>query len=103
MSADNWTHCPRCTLRGTQRLEARAAEVKALYGTVFVEEFDAARKSLEAERVKFGSRPENFREDYEIYGAETGTLTVSYAGSCQDCGLGLHFIDEHPIPDWNKP
>ena len=103
MSADNWTQCPRCTFRGNQRLEARAAEVKALYGTVSVQDFDEARKALESERTKFGSRPANFREDYEFYGAKDGTVTVSYSGGCEDCGLSLHLHEEHPIPDWNKP
>jgi hypothetical protein len=47
-----------------------------------------------------------FREDYEIGGAETGTVTVSYRGECQQCGLLLEFKAEHPIPDWqpkNEP
>ena len=27
-----------------------------------------------------------FREDYEFYGADEGTVTVDYSGSCQKCG-----------------
>lgn len=103
MSADNWTHCPRCTAREEKRLDLREIDVQALYGTVSVEEFDQARSDLAAERTKFGVRPENFREDYEIYGAKTGTVSVGYSGECQDCGLRLSFQEEHPIPDWNKP
>jgi hypothetical protein len=103
MSADNWAQCPRCTFRGNARLEARAAEVQKLYGAVSVKEFEDARNALAVERTAFEKRPENFREDYEIYGAATGTVTVSYGGTCMDCGLSLSFDHEHQIPDWNKP
>lgn len=44
-----------------------------------------------------------FREDYEIYGAETGTVTVSYRGECQRCNLLLEFETTHPIPGWQPP
>lgn len=47
-----------------------------------------------------------FREEYGIYGAETGTVTVEYSGECQRCGLVLKFTDLHPIPmpvEENKP
>lgn len=101
MSADNWAHCPRCTAREEKRLARREAEVQALYGTVPVEEFDKARTDLAAERTKFAARPATFREDYEIHGAESGTVTVGYHGECMDCGLDLSFQDEHPIPEWD--
>lgn len=102
MSANNWGRCPRCTAQKSRRLEAREAEVQQLYGTVSVQEFDKARQMLDEEMKEFEHRPANFREDYEIYGAEDGTVTVDYAGSCQDCGLRLSFKDDHVIPDWNK-
>jgi hypothetical protein len=41
---------------------------------------------------------DTFREDYEIYGAEDGTVTVTYSGSCQSCGLSLSFRDDREIP-----
>lgn len=97
MSADNWAHCPRCTRRGTERLEARETAVQALYGTVPVNEFDNARRELQAEKDKFARRDPTFREDYEIYGAETGVVTVSYSGSCRECGLQLEFCEDHQI------
>ena len=53
-------------------------------------------------RHDIGMRANEFREDYEICGAETGTVTVEYRGECQRCGLLLTFTAEHPIPDW-KP
>lgn len=39
-----------------------------------------------------------FREDYEIYGAETGVVTVSYSGACCLCGLSLCFEYRKSIP-----
>lgn len=38
-----------------------------------------------------------FREDYEIYGAEDGTVMVSYGGSCTTCHLTLDFKHEHNL------
>ncbi len=57
-------------------------------------------------RHDVGYRANEFREDYEVYGAETGTVTVEYNGECQRCGLKLSFTTEHPIPGWqpvNEP
>ena len=98
MSADNWARCPRCTIRERRRLDARAAEVAKLYGSVPVEDFDKARNDLDAEQRAFEKRPYTFREDYEFYGAEEGVITASYSGHCEKCGLSLSFKDEHPIP-----
>ena len=102
VSADNWTHCPRCTARTVRRLEKREDEVQALYGTVSVEAFNEARKVLADAKAAFERRRPTFREDYEITGAETGTVTIAYGGSCSVCGLNLRFQIERPIPDWDK-
>jgi len=40
---------------------------------------------------------ETFREDYEIYGAEDGTVMVSYHGQCGECKTKLEFKHEHVI------
>lgn len=34
-----------------------------------------------------------FREDYEIYGAETGELIIHYRGRCTVCGLSTEVND----------
>lgn len=99
MSADNWTKCPRCTERAAAELKKIEDAVDALYGTVPVEEFDAARAMLEKKREKNVNREETFREDYEIFGAEDGVVTVGYRGACTACGLTLSFEENHPIPD----
>lgn len=102
MSADNWAQCPRCTAVRTAEFKARDAAIQASYGAVSVSEFDEARRALAADMAKFEDREPTFREDYEIYGAESGTVKVRYGGSCDDCGLSLSFDEEHPIPDWDK-
>lgn len=39
-----------------------------------------------------------FREDYEIYNAQNGTVRVAYSGHCTVCPCHLDFESEHPIP-----
>jgi hypothetical protein len=91
VSADNWAVCPRCYQRARDEYDEKVAAVMSSYGRVPVEEFDAARAKLEEPQAEQFTR---FREDYEFYGAETGTLTVSYKGRCAECGLELAFKDE---------
>lgn len=101
MSADNWAQCPRCTERAAAELERLADAVNALYGTVPVEEFDAARFSLREQMARNTIQAPTFREDYGIFGAEGGVVTVEYRGSCTACGLTLSFEENHPIPGIN--
>lgn len=103
MSADNWARCPRCMQREIRQVDAQSAEVSELYGSVSVEEFDKARKAVTEKRAALANFPHKFREDYEFYGAEAGTVTVSYHGECQDCGLELTIQEDHEIPGWTKP
>ena len=98
MSADNWAQCPRCTATGLKALDERDEAVQASYGKVPVDEFDEARRQHAAAVREFDLRHNTFREDYEIYGAEGGVITVEYAGSCSECGLELSFTDQRPIP-----
>jgi hypothetical protein len=84
----NWDVCPKCWDVAMDEFRKKHADVMALYGTVPVNEFDAARDALEPP-VKQDFR--TFREDYEIYGAETGLLQVSYRGNCKRCGIVLKF------------
>jgi hypothetical protein len=99
MGASNWTACPRCLQRASA---ARAADVKQVagsYGKVSEAECIEAVKSIaEVNPANFGS----FREDYEIYGAEQGTVTVGYSGRCDPCGLSVDFSHEHEIPGVNE-
>lgn len=97
MSADNWTYCPRCTEKGEAQLAAHENTVNMLYGTVPVEQFDEARLGLAEQITAHGNRGRTFREDYDFYGAETGVLTVDYAGECTKCGLKLKFNEQHPV------
>lgn len=96
MSASDWKTCPRCVRRaGAVREQARAA-VQETYGKVPSAEFLAALEAVPpAPRVT----EQNFREDWEIYGAETGTVHVDYSGNCTECGLHLHFTHEHEIEE----
>ncbi len=48
---------------------------------------------------RFPLRPDeyNFREDYEIYGAETGIVKVRYGGHCTSCDSGVDFQFEKAV------
>ncbi len=95
MSADNWAICPRCKDR-------RAAEVAHLrkcaddgYGVVSADEY----RKLTEDAAKLEAKPmdHNFREDYEIYGADDGTVIARYGGGCSTCDLTVAFEYEHPF------
>jgi len=97
MSASNYANCPRCqrTLDGTVDLLTR--RIADEYGKVTAAEYADLQEKLAvaAMRAKNGSR--TFREDYGIYGVETGVVKVSYGGSCSECGLATSFDYEHEI------
>lgn len=94
MSADNWEICPRC-LTEARSIHAQAvAAVMDQYGKIPLEDFDRARAELR------DVEPEDyrtFREDYEIYGADQGTVTVDYSGSCESCDLELTFKESRKL------
>lgn len=101
MSADAWSTCPRCFHKAEEEHRKEVADVMALYGQVPVEEFDAKRAELpDAPRPQHF---ETFREDYEFWGADTGTLEVSYKGRCTKCGLGVELRDSRPFFVDGKP
>jgi hypothetical protein len=97
MSASNWARCPRCTAVGLKALDERNAAVQSSYGKVPVDQFDEARRQHAQAVAEFERRHNTFREDYEIYGAEEGTVTVEYSGKCTECGLSLNFTDKRAI------
>lgn len=95
MSASNWAVCPRCVERAKNESAERFLAAFNAYGNVPAEEYEELRT---AAQVKVDDEVfTTFREDYEIYGASTGTITVSYSGHCETCGLGLDFKEEHPF------
>lgn len=98
MSADNWAKCPRCqkALDGTVDILTRRLADE--YGTIPVADYTELQNRLAEAVVKAKKGSATFREDYEIYGAEDGEVTVSYGGSCRECGLSLSFTDKHTIP-----
>jgi hypothetical protein len=94
MSADNWAACPRCLTDAETEAAKRVRDVADAYGKVPEDEYMAMLAEVNSASV--AQPPEDFREDYEIYGAETGTLTITYGGECQKCFLKLNY--KHEIP-----
>jgi hypothetical protein len=97
MSASNYAACPRCLARAKAAVEAQVRAVKAAYGEIPADAYmERINEAMEASAAA-GRVPETFREDYEICGAETGTVTVSYSGLCETCGLSLGFREDYEI------
>lgn len=95
MSASNYAVCPRCLRRAREARAAELLKITESYGKVSpVEYLKAVSAVSEVSRDDYYT----FAEYYEIYGAEDGTVTVDYGGSCTRCGLSLSFKDEHPVP-----
>ena len=99
MSADSWTTCPRCTERLDETKASEARRLADAYGKVDLEEYEAMKSEIA--KVQALTPNENFREDYEFYGAEDGEVTASYGGSCKDCGLKVSF--KHSVQFWPEP
>lgn len=103
MSADNWTHCPACTKRKKDELARDWEEHDALYGTQDVSEWVTAHEELKRRTAELDaenhdeSRTCTFREDYEIYGANEGTVYVSYSGFCKECKTTVKFKVTFPF------
>jgi hypothetical protein len=93
VSASNWAICPRCLSRALSEDEIRFQAAIDAYGKVPAEEYERLRAEAQVPVDEESFR--TFREDYEIYGASTGTITVDYGGCCQTCGLGAYFQYEH--------
>jgi hypothetical protein len=90
MSADNWTTCPRCAAERQEEIEKLDQSITESYGKVSVDEFDNQRSKLSMHRALPLDR--TWREDYEFYGADEGSLHISYSGGCSVCGLS-HKVD----------
>lgn len=95
MSASSYAACPRCTARAAARAQELLDAAADAYGIAGPGEY--ADMVAAASAAALPGR--TFREDYAVYGAETGTVTVSYGGSCEECGLALNFTSQHPIPE----
>lgn len=104
MSADNWAICPRCLNRARKAEDDALAIIKESRRQAIAEDMpipesvftaaEAAVKRVEPEDYR------TFREDYEFYGVESGTVSYDYSGYCDVCELSLSFNDKHPIPGW---
>ena len=102
MSADNYARCPRCQKALDGSVETLARRLADEYGKIPADEYaDLQQRHAEAV-VKAKNGSHTFREDYEIYGAEQGIVTVSYGGGCSECGLHLSFTDNREIPGVNR-
>ena len=92
MSASNWANCPRCNRRAQREAERLNKVASESYGLVTAMEWNQMVEDANSASVY--TPDANLREDYEIYGAEDGSIIVSYSAQCGDCGLSLSFKHE---------
>lgn len=91
MSADNWTGCPRCWGEHVKADPVGAA--KKLYGTIPLEEFEAAMGEAENTPAPGSS----LREDYTFY-LDGFCLQINYSCSCETCGFTFSFNKKVDVP-----
>lgn len=86
MSADNWTQCPKCKVRLVKEHERLKDSTSKSYGKIPADEYIKNVKEL----PRLPLITESLREGWDIgiYGTD---FTVSYKGSCQDCGFEFVF------------
>lgn len=96
MSASNWAKCPRCAHHHEQEAERLKRQAEAAYGKVPRADWQALDEKAHTASGPFTDT--TLREDYEIFGAETGTVKVAYGASCEVCGLTVSFNHEHALP-----
>lgn len=70
MEVENWQHCAICM----DNFQKERADLEGLSRQIVRDVYDI-------------NNSQEFREDYEIYGAEDGFLRVRYHGECQNCGF----------------
>ena len=96
MSASSWATCPQCQLRHSAAASAARTDADQSYGLVPAETFRDMQRLAEEKAQPLSEA--TFREDYEIYGAATGVITVSYGAGCTECGLSVSFTHKVEIP-----
>lgn len=94
MSADRYSACPRCRHNLEQQPKDLQETAALTYGKADQKRYDEVREQLLVANAALSSMRETFREDWELYGTQSGTLTVQYHGECSVCGLKLEFTDK---------
>ena len=89
MSADRWSHCPKCSLNKVDYVK----DAEAQYGKVPFSEFN---KVLEVAK-KAKPPEETLREDYDFY-SNGFTLEIEYSCRCDVCGFHYTLQKESKMP-----
>jgi hypothetical protein len=95
MGASNYAVCPKCWKEQVASEADALQRVLASYGKVLPDEFLAAQARLTTTRKDDFDR--TFREDFEIYNDNEGSVHVDYHGMCSKCGVKLAFELEKEI------
>lgn len=93
MSADSYSHCPRCQPDGesTDPRQDAIGRAREAYGKVSLERYEELLRAASAQ-------PESvepyLREDYEFYWKD-GSLNIFYNGYCSNCGFLMEHCSSH--------
>ena len=55
--------------------------------------WDTCPRCIDEIGTERATHDSSFREDYEIFGAQSGEIEVHYKGRCKACGLGIAFTE----------
>lgn len=106
MSADNWTHCPKCRLEEELELKEFKRRVDEAYGKVSSADYNKLRsdyvKAVNAAEADDDYGTRTLREDYEFYGIANGVLHVDYSASCESCGWSYSLNTEYNVLEEEK-
>jgi len=94
MSANNWTKCPKCEAKLSNKKAVTLDKARKCYGKVSAEEFES-RMGL-AKAFSGEALEDTLREDYEL-GIDGNTFSVSYRASCEECDFSFEFRESMDV------
>jgi hypothetical protein len=94
MSADGWDTCPRCENDSAEKIKELELALADAYGNIELEDWLAMKEETKANIQWLESQEETWRENYEFYGANTGTLSIRYGAYCTKCGLEFEYEED---------
>lgn len=96
MNVMNFLACPNCKQIQKDRDSDAQKELDALYGQIPQEEWAAKRDEV-MNRESASLKP-SLREQYDLFGADAGKLTLNYRCNCSVCGMSYSYSVEQDIP-----
>lgn len=100
MSADGYRTCPQCFHVAKACFDTECRELRALFGTMSVEDYEQRYDALRA-REPNADRYLTFEEYIEVTLAPDGQITIVYSGGCRTCSLNYTNTTTDTV--WSPP